>query len=45
MAVWNIFCILRIRIDTVQWHLEDIIRDGKSNPVEALQLKRTIECF
>lgn len=30
-------------IDTVQWHLEDIIRDENINPVEALQLKRTID--
>ncbi len=30
-------------IDTVQWHLEDIIRDPNIDPVEALQLKRTID--
>ncbi|MBD3903644.1 DUF4254 domain-containing protein [Chryseobacterium sp. Ch-15] len=30
-------------IDTVQWHLEDIIRDENIDPVEALQLKRTID--
>lgn len=30
-------------IDTVQWHLEDIIRDENINPAEALQLKRTID--
>ncbi|WP_144283493.1 DUF4254 domain-containing protein [Chryseobacterium echinoideorum] len=30
-------------IDTVQWHLEDIIRDENINPVEALQLKRMID--
>ena len=30
-------------IDTVQWHLEDIIRDENINPVEALALKRTID--
>lgn len=30
-------------IDTVQWHLEDIIRDEHINPVEALALKRTID--
>lgn len=30
-------------IDTVQWHLEDIIRDENINPVEALQLKRRID--
>ena len=30
-------------IDTVQWHLEDIIRDENINPAEALQLKRRID--
>ncbi len=30
-------------IDTVQWHLEDIIRDENINPTEALQLKRRID--
>ncbi|UOE38607.1 DUF4254 domain-containing protein [Chryseobacterium oryzae] len=30
-------------IDTVQWHLEDIIRDENINPLEALQLKRAID--
>lgn len=30
-------------IDTVQWHLEDIIRDEKIDPVEALQIKRRID--
>ncbi len=30
-------------IDTVQWHLEDIIRDPEINPVEALALKRRID--
>ena len=30
-------------IDTVQWHLEDIIRDENINPIEALQLKRRID--
>jgi len=30
-------------IDTVQWHLEDIIRDPKINPVDALALKRRID--
>lgn len=30
-------------IDTVQWHLEDIIRNPEINPVEALQLKRRID--
>lgn len=30
-------------IDTVQWHLEDIIRDPNIDPVEALRLKRWID--
>jgi len=30
-------------IDTVQWHLEDIIRDENIDPVEALALKRRID--
>lgn len=30
-------------IDTVQWHLEDIIRDPQINPVDALALKRRID--
>lgn len=30
-------------IDTVQWHLEDIIRDPQINPAEALKLKRRID--
>ncbi|WP_297332782.1 DUF4254 domain-containing protein [Flavobacterium sp.] len=30
-------------IDTVQWHLEDIIRNPQINPVEALALKRRID--
>ncbi len=30
-------------IDTVQWHLEDIIRDPQINPEEALKIKRRID--
>ena len=30
-------------IDTVQWHLEDIIRDPHIGPVEALKIKRRID--
>ena len=30
-------------IDTVQWHLEDIIRDPNIDPLEALALKRRID--
>ena len=34
---------LKCWIDTVQWHLEDIIRDPHIDPMEALQLKRRID--
>ena len=34
---------LKCCIDTVQWHLEDIIRDPHIDPIEALQLKRRID--
>ncbi len=30
-------------IDTVQWHLEDIIRDPSIDPAEALRIKRRID--
>lgn len=30
-------------IDTVQWHLEDIIREPSINPVKALEIKRRID--
>lgn len=30
-------------IDTVQWHLEDIIRDPQIDPIEALAIKRRID--
>ena len=30
-------------IDTVQWHLEDIIRDPEIDPVDALKIKRRID--
>ena len=30
-------------VDTVQWHLEDIIRDPRIDPVEALKIKRRID--
>lgn len=30
-------------IDTVQWHLEDIIRDEDINPEKALEIKRRID--
>lgn len=34
---------LKCWIDTVQWHLEDIIRDPHIDPLKALQLKRRID--
>src|SRR5690554_3911412 len=30
-------------IDTVQWHLEDLIRDPEIDPVRALEIKRRID--
>ncbi len=37
------YLYLKNWIDTVQWHLEDIIRDPNIDPVEALKLKRRID--
>lgn len=37
------FLFLKNWIDTVQWHLEDIIRDPDIDPVAALALKRRID--
>ena len=37
------FLYLKNWIDTVQWHLEDIIRDPNIDPVAALALKRRID--
>ena len=34
---------LKCWMDTVQWHLEDIIRDPHIDPLEALKLKRRID--
>ncbi len=34
---------LKCWIDTVQWHLEDIIRDPHIDPLEALSIKRRID--
>ena len=34
---------LKCWIDTVQWHYEDIIRDPRIDPIEALALKRRID--
>lgn len=30
-------------VDTVQWHLEDIIRDPQIDPLQALEIKRRID--
>jgi len=32
-------------IDTIQWHLEDLIRDPKIDPIKALQIKRKIDAL
>lgn len=37
------YLYLKNWIDTVQWHLEDIIRNPAIDPVEALQIKRRID--
>ena len=37
------YLFLKNWIDTVQWHLEDIIRNPEIDPVEALALKRRID--
>lgn len=37
------YLYLKNWIDTVQWHLEDIIRDPDINPAEALMIKRRID--
>lgn len=36
-------CYLKNWIDTVQWHLEDIVRDPAIDPVKGLELKRRID--
>ncbi|MDR3338996.1 MAG: DUF4254 domain-containing protein [Candidatus Symbiothrix sp.] len=37
------YLYLKNWIDTVQWHLEDIIRDPLIEPVKALEIKRRID--
>ncbi len=37
------YLFLKNWIDTVQWHLEDIIRNPGIDPVEALKIKRRID--
>jgi len=36
---------MKNRIDTIQWHLEDMIRDPAIEPAQALFLKRRIDAF
>ncbi len=43
MGTIEYYLYLKCWIDTVQWHLEDLIRDPQIDPVEALQLKRRID--
>ena len=37
------YLYLKCWIDTVQWHLEDLIRNPEINPIEAVALKRRID--
>ncbi|MDR2679214.1 MAG: DUF4254 domain-containing protein [Tannerella sp.] len=37
------YLYLKNRIDAVQWHLEDIVRDPDIDPVKALAIKRRID--
>ncbi|GHT78322.1 hypothetical protein FACS189464_1580 [Bacteroidia bacterium] len=37
------YLFLKNFVDTVQWHLEDIIRNPAIDPAEALQIKRRID--
>lgn len=37
------YLYLKNWIDTIQWHLEDIIRDPEIDPEKALEIKRTID--
>ncbi|MDR3250421.1 MAG: DUF4254 domain-containing protein [Tannerella sp.] len=37
------YLYLKNRIDAIQWHLEDIIRDTAIDPVKALSIKRRID--
>ena len=37
------YLYLKNWIDTVQWHLEDIIRDPEIDPIKALEIKRRID--
>ncbi len=39
----NYWLYLKAWIDTVQWHLEDLIRDPAIDPIEGMKLKRRID--
>ena len=39
----DFYLYLKNRIDAVQWHLEDIIRNPDIHPVKALEIKRRID--
>ena len=43
MGTIEYYLYIKAWIDTVQWHLEDLIRDPQIDPVAALQLKRRID--
>ena len=43
MGTIEYYLYIKAWIDTVQWHLEDLIRDPQIDPVVALQLKRRID--
>lgn len=40
---FHFYLYLKHWIDTVQWHLEDMIRDPEIDPMEALAIKRRID--
>jgi len=42
-AAFEHLLYLKNWIDTVQWHLEDIIRDPQIDPIKALDIKRWID--
>ncbi|MBQ9362771.1 MAG: DUF4254 domain-containing protein [Bacteroidaceae bacterium] len=43
MGTIEYYLYIKAWIDTVQWHLEDLIRDPQIDPVDALRLKRRID--
>lgn len=42
-GTFEALCYVKNWIDTVQWHLEDIVRDPNIDPVKGLELKRRID--